>query len=349
VTSPSHPSAAIGPHPVGAEPRSDVRFGGRFGGVAVIIAAWRAADTIGRAVASALAQPETVEVVVADDASDDGGATLNAARAADDGTGRLNLLTLDRNAGPGGARNAAIRASTAPWIAILDSDDYFLPGRLDAMFSASGGDCDLIADDLTQLPYGADLSQGQRLWFRDPGQAAPQSLDISLASFVAGNLPDPARPRGELGFIKPVLRRAFLEAHGLSYAESMRLGEDYDLYARLLAAGGRARLFPVSGYVGILRPGSLSDTRRRVDLVNFLAADDRLLSQPTLDPAERAVLGKHRHTIARLIAWIDFIDALKRKRIGEALGVVARYPAGTPHILGHLWNVARKRLSPNAG
>ena len=37
--------------------------------VTVVIAAWRAAATIGRAVASALAQPEAAEVVVVDDAS----------------------------------------------------------------------------------------------------------------------------------------------------------------------------------------------------------------------------------------------------------------------------------------
>ena len=31
------------------------------------------------------------------------------------------------------------------------------------------------------------------------------------------------------------MRRAFLERHGLAYDETMRLGEDYDLYARALS------------------------------------------------------------------------------------------------------------------
>jgi len=64
--------------------------------VTVVIAAWRADGTIGRAVASALAQPEAAEVVVVDDASGDDGATLAAARAADDGTGRLIVLALEK-------------------------------------------------------------------------------------------------------------------------------------------------------------------------------------------------------------------------------------------------------------
>ena len=98
--------------------------------VTVVIAAWRASGTIGRAVASALAQPEAAEVVVVDDASNDDGATLAAARAADDGTGRLIVLELEKNAGPSTARNTALRASKAEWVAVLDSDDFMQPGRL---------------------------------------------------------------------------------------------------------------------------------------------------------------------------------------------------------------------------
>src|SRR5262245_43042967 len=78
------------------------------GEVAIVIAAWRASATVGRAVASALAQRETAEVVVVDDASNDGGATLAAARAADDGSGRLKVIELAANGGPSRARNVAI-------------------------------------------------------------------------------------------------------------------------------------------------------------------------------------------------------------------------------------------------
>ncbi|HEX5007576.1 MAG TPA: glycosyltransferase, partial [Hyphomonadaceae bacterium] len=64
------------------------------GEVAVIIAAWRATATIGRAVASALRQVETAEVIVVDDCSNDDGATIAAAQAADDGTNRLKIIAL---------------------------------------------------------------------------------------------------------------------------------------------------------------------------------------------------------------------------------------------------------------
>jgi succinoglycan biosynthesis protein ExoU len=65
--------------------------------IGVVIAAWNAAPTIGRAIASALVQPEVAEVIVVDDASAD--ETMAAALAADDG--------------PAAARNRAIAESEA--------------------------------------------------------------------------------------------------------------------------------------------------------------------------------------------------------------------------------------------
>ena len=98
--------------------------------VCAVIAACNAAATVGAAVASALAEIEVGEVVVVDDASSDG--TDRAARAADDGSGRLRIIRLDKNHGPAFARNQAIAASRSPLIAVLDADDVFLPGPLQA-------------------------------------------------------------------------------------------------------------------------------------------------------------------------------------------------------------------------
>ncbi|WP_337184212.1 glycosyltransferase, partial [Shinella sp.] len=69
--------------------------------VCVIIAARNAEQTIGRAVRSALAEPEVDEVVVVDDASDD--RTMAAAAAADDTTRRLDIIRFRTNRGPSAA------------------------------------------------------------------------------------------------------------------------------------------------------------------------------------------------------------------------------------------------------
>jgi succinoglycan biosynthesis protein ExoU len=309
--------------------------------VAVIIAAWRASSTIGRAVASALNQCETAEVVVVDDCSNDDGATLAAARAADDGTGRLKTIALDRNSGPARARNAAIAASRAPWIAVLDSDDFIEPGRLAALLALAHEGYDLIADDLMQTLEGKPVSEGKPIWFRD--NQTP--IDVNFSLFVASCIPRADRRRGEMGFLKPVMRRTFLERHQLSYNEAMRLGEDYDLYARALSVGGRMRLVPYVGYVSVWRKTSLSSVHSRADLREFEAADDRLLTSDNLAEAEKWLVQEHRFSTRSRIVWIDFMETLKAGQPFRALAIMLRDPRQAPHVLRGLWKILVRRLS----
>jgi succinoglycan biosynthesis protein ExoU len=306
----------------------------------VIVAAWRAADTIGRAVASALTQPETAEVIVIDDASGDAGATLSAARAADDGSGRLAVIALETNGGPARARNAAIATSKSPWACVLDSDDYLEPGRLAALLKDADGH-DFVADDLIQVIAGADRSTGRPMWFVDN----PAARDISLAFFVSTNIPRASRYRRELGFLKPLMRRSFLDRHALRYDEAMRLGEDYDLYVRALAAGARFRLIPAAGYVSVMRGDSLSARHGRGDLAALEAADRRLLATARLSPEEQRIVRAHAFSTRKKIAWIDFIENLKAKRLAAAAGLVLRDPRLAPSLASGLGKIAARRLT----
>jgi succinoglycan biosynthesis protein ExoU len=307
----------------------DVQAPAAVRNVTVVIAAWRAAATIGRAVASALAQPEAAEVIVIDDASGDDGATLAAARAADDGTGRLKTLVLARNSGPAAARNAAIAASSAPWICVLDSDDFMEPERLRKLIELADGHYDLIADDLWQTPDGQPVSSGKPLWFR--GDARP--FDVSFAAFVDSNVTKASRLRREMGFLKPLIRRAFLERHNLSYDETMRLGEDYDLYARALSLGARMRMVPWTGYVSVMRSNSLSLNHGRKELAALEASDDRLLASGKLSPADSRIVERHRFTTRSRIVWIDFMAALKGGKPFGALGAVLKDIRQTPYVV----------------
>ena len=63
--------------------------------VCVIIAAKNAADTIARAIRSALQEPRDAELIVVDDGSSD--STAQTSRAADDGSGRLKVVTFATN------------------------------------------------------------------------------------------------------------------------------------------------------------------------------------------------------------------------------------------------------------
>jgi glycosyltransferase involved in cell wall biosynthesis len=96
--------------------------------VSVLIPCYRNAATIGRALASVAAQSApAAEVIVIDDASGDDTAEL----AGRSGIPGLRVVRLDRNLGPGGARNAGWRAAGQPYIAFLDADDAWHPRKLE--------------------------------------------------------------------------------------------------------------------------------------------------------------------------------------------------------------------------
>jgi succinoglycan biosynthesis protein ExoU len=272
--------------------------------IAVIIAAHDAAQTIDLAVRSALAQPEVVEVWVIDDASTD--ATAAEARRHDDGTGRLQVLTQAVNSGPAAARNRALALATADWICVLDADDHFLPGRIGRMLNA-GGEAELIADQ--PLRDGAPLTEAD--------QTPPQS--ISFERFVRANISRPGRSREEMGFIKPLMKRSFLAAHTLAYDEGMRLGEDYDLYARALALGARLSLLPAMGYCAMTRPDSLSARHSIADLEALRDCDLRLARLRPYTPSERRAIRAHHQSIDARVQWRRLIEAVKARDVARGL------------------------------
>ena len=98
--------------------------------ITVVVPAWRARATIGRALASIAAQTvQPAEVIVIDDGSDDGTAT-----AAGDA---LKALDLDgrvieaQRRGAGSARNRGLGEATHPLVAFLDADDEWLPEKIE--------------------------------------------------------------------------------------------------------------------------------------------------------------------------------------------------------------------------
>ena len=279
--------------------------------VCVIVAAMNAETTVARAVASALAEPEVCEVVLVDDASRDG--TAKAARSADDGSGRLRVLRSPRNLGPAAARNLGLANSSAPLVAVLDSDDMFLPGRFAAL-ADPGGDWDMSADNLMFVGESRAKEFAKLATFATSGVAE----HINFARFVSGNISQPGRPRGELGFLQPVVRRAFLTRHGLGYDGRLRLGEDFDLYARMLLAGARFRLVAACGYVAVERPNSLSAKHSSADLAALVAADDRMLAG-SLKAPDREVLELHRAQCAQRWHHRHFLDAKQRSGLVRAL------------------------------
>jgi len=299
-------------------------------GVCVIVAAFNAQDTVGRAVQSALAQDQVREVIVVDDASHDD--TAHRARQQDDGSGRLAVVTMAENSGPAAARNAAIERSTSPLVCTLDADDYFLPTRMSQLLVAADfGAWDLIADDILIVPEDQKNSGFSVVNATPP--APCKTLD--LESFVRGNISDPRRPRDELGFLKPIIKRRFLQQHGLRYDERLRLGEDYALYTRALIAGARFGLANACGYIAIERRNSISARHSAGDLEKIVAFDDECLAnKPSLSRPERTAFAAHRMATQEKYDYRTVLDRKRDRGLFAALALLATRPASIPYIAG---------------
>jgi glycosyltransferase involved in cell wall biosynthesis len=97
--------------------------------ISVVIPFYNAREFVTQAVESALAQPETGEVLLIEDGSPDGGLDVCQTLAQKYPKVRLLRHPDGGNHGEPASRNLGIINSKFSYIAFLDADDYFLPNR----------------------------------------------------------------------------------------------------------------------------------------------------------------------------------------------------------------------------
>jgi succinoglycan biosynthesis protein ExoU len=238
------------------------------------------------------------------------------------------------------ARNRGLDSSTAPWVAILDGDDYFLPNRMKALLDASEG-ADFVADDQVQIKQ-----EGGDAEFLI-GHSATMTID--LATFVTENLSNGPRLRKEFGFLKPIMRRSFLDSHQLRYDEQLRLGEDFALYTRALAAGAVFRVVPARTYASIVRSGSISGQHTKMDLERLRDSSRSLEQLPRLTDRERALLRMHYEAIDARIQWLNVIDAVKCRSIAAFLPPFFVRWTTSVYLAGRLWEQVVLRSKKSLG
>jgi glycosyltransferase involved in cell wall biosynthesis len=149
--------------------------------VSVVIPVYNRAATIAAAIESVLRQTwRDFELIVVDDGSTDG--TLAAAAEVRDP--RVRLVANPRNLGAAAARNAGVAEARGTWIAFQDSDDEWLPLKLEkqmARLDAPGAGFVAAYCGLLTLG-GLDNRPGERLQLRYvPGPAiAPAEGDLTV-------------------------------------------------------------------------------------------------------------------------------------------------------------------------
>ncbi|MBI2721819.1 MAG: glycosyltransferase family 2 protein [Bacteroidetes bacterium] len=97
--------------------------------VSVVIPIFNAEKFLAKAIESCLIQPETAEVILADDGSMDGSISIAENFIKKDPRVKLVFHPNKENRGTGASRNLGIINSTSEFVSFLDNDDFYLPGR----------------------------------------------------------------------------------------------------------------------------------------------------------------------------------------------------------------------------
>jgi glycosyltransferase involved in cell wall biosynthesis len=181
--------------------------------VTVVIPVFNRPATIRRAIESVLAQTfQNFEIVVVDDGSTDDTAAVVATMT----DPRIRFFRHERNRGGSGARNTGIHAASAPYVAFLDSDDEWLPTKLERQLEVF----ERSSERLALVYSGAEWIFGDgRVERRIP----PSNLDLSRTLLTENVI-------GETS-VGMVRRSVFDEIGG--FDESLPSSQDMDLWLRI--------------------------------------------------------------------------------------------------------------------
>jgi len=209
--------------------------------VSVIIPTYNRAAYIADAIRSVQAQTYAkVQIIVADD-----GSTDDTAAVVSEFGDSVAYLRLAHRGQPAATRNSGLSKATGDFIAFLDSDDLFLPGRLAKQVSAlaAHGDAGLAYSDGYFFREDPETPTGHVL------DGMPTPTGDALADLLRGNF-----------LTSPVvlIRRSCLDSVGLfDERPEFFAVEDYDLWLRIAA---RFPFIHVPGDVAAIRRhgGSIS-------------------------------------------------------------------------------------------
>ncbi|MFL6278397.1 MAG: glycosyltransferase [Blastocatellia bacterium] len=188
--------------------------------VSVIMPAYRAAEYIGVALDSILAQTfSDYEIIVVNDGSPDG---PELEQALSPYRGRITYIEQP-NAGPSAARNTAIRQARGEFLAFLDADDYWKPNFLTEQVAF------LEQNPGTDLVYCDGLLVGDTaLAGRTFMELTPSVGEVTFESLLTGDC--------TVILSGTVVCKRVVVAAGL-FDEALRYSEDYDLWLRLARNG----------------------------------------------------------------------------------------------------------------
>ncbi|MEJ2316038.1 MAG: glycosyltransferase family A protein [Gammaproteobacteria bacterium] len=181
--------------------------------VSVIIPTYNRVRTLPRALDSVLAQTRAIdEIIVVDDGSTDSTVDLVL------GNYPQVKLLQQSNLGVSAARNHGIKEASSDWIALLDSDDRWLPTKLEAQFA------------LVKQRPDHRLCHTEEIWIRN-GKRVNQMHKHRKSG---GHIYNQCLPLCVISPSSVLMHRTLFEEIGL-FDETLPACEDYDLWLRVCA------------------------------------------------------------------------------------------------------------------
>jgi glycosyltransferase involved in cell wall biosynthesis len=273
--------------------------------LAVVIPTFNRAHTIRRAVDSVLASPlADIELAVVDDCSTDATGDILAAIA----DSRLKVLRTSTSGRANLARNNGARSTTAPLLAFLDSDDEFLPGRIERLirFFAENPAVDAVLDGF-QVWNG----RARRLFSPPPSSTSGAALVDLL---VCHALP-------LTNSVLAMRRSAFEDVEG--FDPELRRHQDRDMLLRL----ARRHEIAIGTAADVVKHQSVDSFSRHA--AGYISGLDDLVARHDafLAPRHRDILGYlTARVILREVAAGRLVSALNVLR---AISAARHLPFGT--------------------
>ena len=303
--------------------------------LSAVIPAYNAAEHLGRAIESVLAQTRPAdEIIVVDDGSTD--------TTRDEVTkfGDQVKYIYQENAGAGAARNTGTKAARMQWIAFLDADDEWVPRKLELQIDHLKRNPDLV------WAYGnmnnCWCKENKFELARQPGEVekalnGKKYFDNYLHAFGQGIF---------ASTINLIIKRDIIAEVGY-FAENQKRAQDVDMWFRI------AYRWPKIGYVneplaiyhrGV--EGSITKTHTHSKIIGDLVSRHLKLSAEQGKLADfqpcgcKMLQGWMREVIQQQQRSEEVLDLVKRFkdilpfRFKNEMRLRARHPKLAPYCLG---------------
>ena len=179
--------------------------------ISVIIPTYNRAHILPRALDSVLAQTQLpIEIIVVNDGSTDGTKSVLS--------NYPGLKIIDQqHSGVSAARNIGLEHTNGEWIAFLDSDDEWLPDKLEQQWSAICNDDKLICHT-------------EEIWIRNGKRVNPMKKHQKYGEYIY----EKCLPLCVISPSSVMIHQSVFNDIGV-FDESLEVCEDYDLWLRICA------------------------------------------------------------------------------------------------------------------